>query len=337
MDTRVPHKIVLSLLILAGMLCALPAAAQTILPEAIQLTDMERRHVGHIRRTVNAPFRTLTTEHFLIVYATDDYWADRTGQLLERFYDDFYHSFRRAGFRLNRPPHRLVWVGFSMHDQFDAYGFQADKADISWLDGYYSARTNRVAVVRESDPVLPEHLDARVQEVAMNLQPSVSGDSSDEITRLTHEAAHQLAFNSGLQTRGVLYPLWLSEGLATNLEANPDGEFGIDSANPARARQILRLHAAGELMPLTDFVQLSRLPRSHNASDLYAQAWSLMNYLFHHHPDQLRSYMARLSELPVGHRPKAVLLREFEAEFGPIEQLEAQWKTHLDSAEPQTL
>src|SRR5690349_23883131 len=84
--------------------------------------------------------------------------------------------------------------------------------------GYYSARTNRVALY-----------DLSADETA---GPLGDAASRDEVTRrlskfpssvatVVHEAVHQLAFNTGLQVRYADNPMWVSEGLAMYFET-PD-------------------------------------------------------------------------------------------------------------------
>ena len=44
-------------------------------------------------------------------------------------------------------------------------------------------------------------------------------EAERQIATILHEACHQIAFNTGLQTRLGDYPLWVSEGIATFFEA----------------------------------------------------------------------------------------------------------------------
>src|SRR4029079_18377404 len=58
------------------------------------------------------------------------------------------------------------------------------------------------------------------------------------VATIVHEATHQIAFNSGLQTRYADLPLWLLEGMAVYFEA-PDldssrGWTGIGKVNYPR-------------------------------------------------------------------------------------------------------
>jgi hypothetical protein len=50
-------------------------------------------------------------------------------------------------------------------------------------------------------------------------QQGLADDQSEQLHTLVHEAAHQSAFNTGIHSRFVATPRWLSEGLAILFEA----------------------------------------------------------------------------------------------------------------------
>ncbi len=152
-----------------------------------------------------------------------------------------------------------------------------------------------------------------------------------DITRLTHELAHQLAFNSGLQKRGVMYPLWVSEGLTTNFEFEESATASLERCHTARCRSVLEMRAAGELIPLRQFVvQTSVSPDAHLGRQYYAQAWAFFQYILTEHTEGLRLYLRELAKQPPGRRDSSIMLREFTKAFGPPEDLEATWNTFLD-------
>ena len=141
-----------------------------------------------------------------------------------------------------------------------------------------------------------------------------------------------LAFNSGLQKRGVMYPLWVSEGLAMSLEADSVAAIGRDRQNLRRLAQLRQAHEDGRLMPIAQFVALVQIPGSQAAAnDLYAQAWGFFGFLLQNHPRELRDYLRSLGRADAGTRTPEAMLREFTAAFGPIERLEAAWLSHVTS------
>jgi hypothetical protein len=292
---------------------------------------------------VSASARVSMTEHFCIIHDAQAEFVSGTGKTLEQAYKRFYGAFSRAGFHLARPTERLVWICFPQQGDFNKYAVQAEGMDLSWLDGYYSTLTNRVAVVQPntmqlaSDPTDGASTSSVRTTLVANagqsgeVLPMSSGGSGLDRPRLTHELAHQLAFNSGLQNRGVMYPFWVSEGLATNFEFDSATGVGFEGSSIARRKCLAQAHAAGELMPLWQFIVQTSAPADISRSRrCYAQAWAFFRYLLTEHSAALRIYLHRVAALPPGPRGAATLRREFIEAFGSLESLEGSWDAFLD-------
>ena len=142
------------------------------------------------------------------------------------------------------------------------------------------------------------------------------------VATIIHEATHQIAFNSGLQTRFADIPLWVSEGIAVYFETpdltNSKGWKEIGAVNRPRLerfREYLTRRPADSLSTLIS--DDARLRDAATALDAYAEAWALNYYLIRNHPKQYVAYLKMLSE-------KRQLLwddpaerrKEFEAAFG---------------------
>ena len=295
------------------------------------------------------PIQVSTTEHFAIVHEAGASYISGTSRTLERAYQQFYEAFSLAGFDLARSADRLVWICFPQQSKFDEYALRVEGTDLSWLDGYYSTLTNRVAVVEPSPRSLqrdkadaPSKSGSLVNLIA-NTQsheevlPMSAVDSQMDVARLTHELAHQLAFNSGLQKRGVMYPFWVSEGLATNFEFEWLAGPGFANCSTARHDCLVKTHAAGDLVPLKQFIVQTKVPASAARSRrYYAQAWAFFQYLLTERGESLRNYLLRLSNLPPGQRTAKVLLREFTDSFGSLDEVESSWNAFLDHQAQQT-
>jgi hypothetical protein len=294
-----------------------------------------------LKALLNPSFEITTTEHFVLLHEPGAAYVSRTGTALERAYAEFYRLLRQAGFNLARSRNPLVWICFPDQNDFNAYTLQVEAMDLSWLDGYYSTLTNRVAIVQpnqptfgpgESDP-LPERR-ARGPEAAQGrpgagILPMPAGGL--DIGRLTHELAHQLAFSSGLQKRGVMYPLWVSEGLTTNFEFEESATPSLERCHTVRCRSVLEMRAAGELIPLRQFVvQISVPPDARLGRQYYAQAWAFFQFILTEHAEGLRSYLRELYQQPPGRRDSRIMWREFTRAFGPPEDLEGTWNAFLD-------
>ncbi|MEX2388373.1 MAG: DUF1570 domain-containing protein [Phycisphaeraceae bacterium] len=310
-----------------------PVAQRTVVPAALAALTThfaDDRPGSHV------------SPYFVILHDTEPWRAQSHAVLLERTHEQFFTRFQQAGFELQPLTDRLVCLLFDSESRFARYALRAEGMDLSWTGGYYSARTNRVALYergwpkRRPDTQEQEAFDRDDAPPAARLavvEPTASDGRHDGLASTIHEAAHQLAFNTGLQTRGVMYPFWISEGLAISFETQrPSEPFGPGQPNPARLRDLRLAHAADQLLPLTRFVSLVRPPVDDPAMVpvAYAQAWGLFHHLFTRHPDALRTYLHRLAHLPPGRRTEAALLREFTDAFGPLDTVEADWHAFLD-------
>lgn len=325
------------------------------LAERTEYAQLVQRLHEDLGRTFAARF----CDHFVLLYNTDPQWAVSRGVLLEETFERFYGAFLAAGLRPRPLEEPLLCVLFDQSDDFERYAQMADRMNMSWSRGYYSARTNRMAIFDErgdqaSSPPPAEQANHSMSRreglsTAENrpslLAASPKNDSalaedasasSINLAKTTHEAAHQLAFNSGLQTRGVMYPLWVSEGLATNFERDgATGLFGPEHDNPFRRRKLLRARQAHELMPLSEALVLTRVPvhDPHAVSVVYAQAWGLFKFFYQQRPAELARYLHTLARLEPGARDPETLRREVVAAFGPIADLQEQWCQFLDNLE----
>jgi hypothetical protein len=295
-----------------------------------------------LKSLTGTPFRATTTEHFVILHETGADDIAGTGRALESAYRHFYEVFANAGFVLGQSGDRLVWICFPQQSGFNTYALRAEGMDLSWLDGYYSTLTNRVAVVQpnlqvaEREPINPPQMGNMRITLAANkpqserVLPMAPAGQQLDMTRLTHELAHQLSFNSGVQKRGVMYPVWVSEGLATNFESGALTSASVLSYNSARSSCLATAYAAGELLPLRELIVQTRLPADAQASrQFYAQAWAFFRFLLTERPEGLRVYLRRISELPAGRRSVDVLLSEFTAVFGAPESLDSAWNAFV--------
>lgn len=292
-------------------------------------------------------WQTHATEHFTILYAGEWCTAAYQGELLEEAHRRFHQAFDRAPFVLQVPREPLVALYFEDKADYLRYARHADRVDMSWTVAYYSAKTNRVAFFRYGQQATVPSGSGDSETTSALHQPAAADpgtvrplDVQLSLASATHEAAHQLAFNTGLQQRGVIYPLWASEGLATSFELSaPGGEFGMDAPNPARSSRLERAWREGALRPLSDFITTTRVPTDdpRATDDLYAQAWGLFRYLYLHHREGLADYLAAMREAPKGHRSLDDLEDDFTAAFGPLATVERGWlewvaTQHLDTA-----
>ncbi len=302
------------------------------------------------------------TDHYLIVYDGRHTWADSRARMLELAYDEFYRQFKQAGFRPLPVERRMVCVLFNKHETYLDYAKQTDRLMHEWSSGYYSQRTNRVAFFNiHYSPQLKgmvdkmRKLEAEVEhwqaEVAQNprMQHRLNAARSKlshqrayyqraaafgNIQQTLHEAAHQIAFNSGIQRRGVQWPLWYSEGLATAFETiAPAAPFGPTADNAFRRTKMDEAVRAGRAIPLAEFIEMTAAPNEDalKREAAYAQSWGLFHYLFNQRREQLVAYTAAMNASPLGRAAPGVLRQRFVEAFGPIEQVERDYLTYISA------
>ncbi len=328
-------------LLLVGLLvCGTALADSSFSARDPGRADIRSLLSGKLASQLGNDYWIRNSEHFLIVSSGEDRWANQASYLLERVYDQFYSAFSLAGYDLGPGKEKLIWICFPTLDEFVTYADLADNVDMSWSDGYYSARTNRVALIRTARG--PLSVSAAVSwtapgRVADNTTSS-DGDYSKpgsfsgvDVKRATHEAAHQLAFNSGIQRRGVMYPFWVSEGLATNFEADSIGQIELGRPDVSRRRRLLAANRNDKLLDIGQFMSITRISTGNGEQlrNMYAQAWGFFRFLWHKHPEKLRSYLKDLSTKDSGPRSSYVMRRELEKNFGSLEAIESSWGNYL--------
>jgi hypothetical protein len=156
--------------------------------------------------------------------------------------------------------------------------------------------------------------------------------SERNVATIVHEATHQLAFNSGLQTRYADIPFWVSEGLAVYFETpDLDSKGGwkkigaVNQFNRLQFARYLSERPANSLESLLTDDKRFRDPAS--AANAYAEAWAFNYYLFKKRSDDYIKYLRSLTKL------EALMALEpqqrvavFKAAFGDdLKRLEADW------------
>ncbi|MCL5269797.1 MAG: DUF1570 domain-containing protein [bacterium] len=281
----------------------------------------------YLRQAFFAPStQSYATDHFVLLHEGDSAWPGEMGRLLEGLYRQFYDDLTGAGFDLQSPGDRLAWVCFDREADFDDYARLRDAFDARWLKGYYSTRTNCVALVRAefAQTGSPEGSDA-----------ADAGEPQFDVRRISHELAHQLTYNSGLLRRGVRNPVWLTEGLATDFEADSLVGAGFSDVNRSRWSRLLEIAALDELVPLPRFIALTEFRPAPGVElrDLYAQADGFFHFLMERHPQALKAYMAGLARGAQGARAREAFPGEFAQSFGPLDAIGTEWRDYLRDAQ----
>ncbi len=314
-------------------------------------------------------FELHVAPHYLVVYNTDKAWAINRAVLLERTHHLFTQAFRRGDFRVVPLKERLVCLLLADHDQFTAYAREADGVDVGWSAGYYSSKTNRTAFFDETNsPNFRKVTDrvARLEKVETGLREKLRAarrarsraheahyrEKLDAVrkelrwyrnrhsavadmgnaAKTTHEAAHQFAFNMGLQVRGHMYPFWLSEGIATNFETvDPAAPFGPHHDNPGRRRLLTKAWEAEALLPMDAFIVMVRPPveDERRLAVAYSQAWGLFRFLLKYRRAELQDYLDAIAAGPRGERSPQQRREAFDDAFGELSRIEREFELYV--------
>jgi hypothetical protein len=271
---------------------------------------------------------TQESTHFTVIAGGDRELATGEVESLETIYSGFLRNLKEDGFAPKKPATSLTWVVFAEGEEMDDYAEAADHADTTRLDGYYSPRTNRVAIVKTACGQSRDWEDTTGSAEHATVLGAATDGQAGHFRRVSHEAAHQISFNCGMLTRGVMYPLWVSEGVSTNFESDGPDAMKFAGANKPRAMRLATLARSGKLLSLGSLVRLVQVPpcTATEQDDYYAQAWGLFNFLYNHHRQEVRTYLAYMSHQKQGFRNGALLAGEFQSVFGTAAAMEAEWQ-----------
>ena len=163
-----------------------------------------------------------------------------------------------------------------------------------------------------------------------------SGNSSDiEVT--SHETAHHLAANTGLQPNESPVPVWAAEGLATYFECPKEAAWsGIGTVNRQRLEWYRGLAGDREHSSI-DFTVSDRIFTLAKADEAmlhaYGQSWALTHFLMDRHFDLLIKYYRSLAQIQSDKRPTAEEnIEAFDKIFADVKaQLSVEWRNYMRS------
>jgi len=257
---------------------------------------------GRLMREFGRQFEVSGTGHYLVVHPKGqrNLWAPR----FEKIYRAFVVYFKVRGLRIPTPKVPLIAVVFPDQASYLAHARrQGTRIPKGWL-GYYSRVSNRIMLY----DITKKYKNPKLWHI-----------NADTII---HEAAHQLAFNTGVHSRFTPPPRWVAEGLGTLFEApgiwNSVKHRTIrDRVNLGRLkdyRQYLKRRKPGSL---AQFVSNDRPFRS-DPTAAYAEAWALTFFLSEKYPQKYIRFLATTAgKQPFTSYPAAHRLKDFNQFFGP--------------------
>jgi Protein of unknown function (DUF1570) len=239
---------------------------------------------SRLQRELGQGFQVTTTEHYVVAYRGDrgSAWASR----FEQIYRGVASFASRRGFQVKDSGVPLIAIVFANQQEYHAYASRTNAKLPPQTAGFYSSLTNRIALF---DP----------SRNSQNAQWEQILDAT-----ITHEAAHQAAYNLGLHKRLTDTPLWLAEGFATMCESqavwdSAQASSETDRVNPYQREQFISLvmkrQVHGWLEPLIADRRLFE-----TSPDLaYAAAWATAFYLSERQPREFGKLLKATSEVSV--------------------------------------
>ncbi len=172
-------------------------------------------------------------------------------------------------------------------------------------------------------------LRERREELARHRAALAAWWESESLAATTHEACHQIAFQTGIARAGE--PVWLSEGLATLFEVTGRELQRLEATNTGRLADLRATWEAGRGGDLAALVDGSRFERAGgDPAGAYAEAWSLAHYLAVRRPAEFARYVRELHPTAPGAGGAAQRLADFRAVFGELADVERAWRAHVE-------
>ncbi len=287
------------------------------------------------RRLLPEWFVDYETKRFIVLSDASPQWTRAQCELLERTYHQFHRFTRRIDVEPKPLRHKLVCVLFEEHQDYQIFARAHDGVTAEWISGYYSPKADRVVFYNiETNPAFSAATSAssgsgRGSGVAAN---RIAEDyAKAAIATTVHEAIHQLAFHTRVQSPHVENPLWISEGLATSFETDRTGEaFGPERTYEPRRQQFRRLLDQDKLVPLRELVTWTHMPDDDDdtITAVYHESYALVTWMSRYRRDELRNYLNAMSSEPAGRPTPQRHLRIFEDAFGDVDRLERVWLRH---------
>lgn len=266
-------------------------------PEAPE--ELGKRLAAELDKSVAPGFHVTRTRHYTIVSSADPRFARWTGRLFERLRTAFVAYWKGRGVKLADPEFPLVAIVLKDRGQFSKFIRIDANLDPTTTTGYYSILSNRI-VLYDIARIPGQPPASTAVEIRRRLSTAPQA-----IATVVHEAAHQVAYNCGLNRRLADNPLWLVEGMAVFFET-PDlrSRSGWRTVGKVNLPRLARF---------TDFVRQRRGPGSlrslvrndgrfrkgESVADAYAEAWALNYFLLRTRRKQFAAYLKIVSAKPV--------------------------------------
>jgi hypothetical protein len=266
-------------------------------------------------------FRVHKTSHYVIIYNTNEAYAQWVGEMYEGLYRKFHSFWKAKKIELEEPRFPLIAIVFNTKEAYLAYAERDIGDTAKALIGYYNIQTNRMSSF-DLTGVAGVAGGARLNTAQLINQAFAQPGAERTLATNVHEAVHQLSFNTGLQVRMADCPLWFSEGMAMFFET-PDtssarGGATVGKINPHNWRLFANYLPKRPADSLTTLItDDSRLKNASTASEAYSESWALTYFLLKVKPKHYVAYLEDLRKLkPLVDTPPRERVALFKSHFG---------------------
>ena len=265
-----------------------------------------------------------THDPFIVVYTTEQPFANWCGNLLKKLYEQYTLHWKRLGVELAAPEFPLVAVVLSSEERYRQFAEQDGVTLSPEQCAYYHKLTNRIVMYDMSGQQVFREGNRR-RTTAADIQRFLTQPGSyNNIMAVIHEAAHQVGYNTGMHPRHAPNPVWICEGLAIFHEVPDPKNRQIGwtlgpHVNRYRLEQLRRYLGKPNLeSPIQQMIQNDSLFRKPDtAFDNYALAWGVTYYLFKRRPKELTAYLKILQEkTSESDDSDEIRIKDFESCFG---------------------
>jgi hypothetical protein len=280
-----------------------PAPEDANTPRGDEPGDVLRRAEAKARQVTSRPLHTVQSAHYQAIGDAAPAFIKLTLSDCEQIALDYRNHFRARGFPVDLQDHRLSVIVFVDERPFLKFAENAPPGTI----GFYSRPANWLVL-----------FDFR----NVPMYPGASGQSNMET--VTHEATHQLTFNTGLLDRRDDIPLCIVEGLAMYGERRR-----LTGRSEPGQVNLRRLDELAHVQRRLSWISLSELLASDTAwfgrgEDRralgYAESWVLVYHLMTD-PTRLPQFRDYLRAIR-GRKDRARRLEDARAHFGDLDQLD---------------
>jgi hypothetical protein len=256
-----------------------------------------------VRKATTRPLLTVRTPHYQAIGDASELFIKLTLSDCEQITAEFLKHFQSRGFDVKLPDHRLTVIVFIDERPFERLTDHLPPGTM----GFYSKQTNWLAL-----------FDFR------NVPMKTKAAGQTNMETVTHEATHQLTFNTGLLDRQVDVPLCIVEGLAMYGERRRlTGTSEPGQVNARRLDELARVQRRLKWIRLVDLLEDDRgwFGGDEDRRMLgYAESWLMVYHLMTDRArlPQFRDYLKSLR----ARKHKTDRLSEASSHFGDLGTLD---------------